>query len=454
MRSWIIGSATDCDVVVDSPLASARHCQLTQTIEGDLLLNDLGSTNGTYVNGVRIAGPVRFTAGDSITLGRTLPFPWPPELTTSFRIGRLADNDIVIDDQRVSGYHARLTVVAGFHFFVEDIGSSNGTFLNGADRRLTGPTAITESDTLYLGTLAVPAARLLLGARKPQLAASAPPPPTAALPAKGRSPLAGLAALGEYRWLLAWMVQVPIFGVLIPLFLGRPASAANWQAVEQGIASTTFALALAAIWLGGSLAIAVVAPGRIPIHQAGIDRAKSWILFVKRIAVMAAFCFVGCAVLLAIVQSGSGLKGPWPAMWGVLVMTSLASLFLGLTVSGSVRSLAAATAVLLICFATMIALGGWIRPLPKMRLPLQYVAEAMPSRWAFEGLYLLETAHHSTPANLEERDTSRNYDLVEELFPANSERMGVRADTMALASMLIGLATLAVFISGPSRVVP
>ena len=54
MRSWVIGSRADCDVVVDSPLVSARHCQLTQVADG-FLLNDLGSTNGTYVNGVRIA---------------------------------------------------------------------------------------------------------------------------------------------------------------------------------------------------------------------------------------------------------------------------------------------------------------------------------------------------------------------------------------------------------------
>ena len=139
MRSWVIGSSPDCDVVVDSPLASARHCQLTQTPEG-FLLNDLGSTNGTYVNGVRIAGPIRLTTGDSITLGRTVPFPWPPELTTSIRIGRLADNDIVLDDPRVSGHHARLIVVAGFQTSIEDIGSSNGTFLNSPDRRVTSPT--------------------------------------------------------------------------------------------------------------------------------------------------------------------------------------------------------------------------------------------------------------------------------------------------------------------------
>ena len=52
-------------------------------------------------------------------------------------------------------------------------------------------------------------------------------------------------------------------------------------------------------------------------------------------------------------------------------------------------------------------------------------------------------------------EASLNQDLVESLFPANSEnRMGPRADAMALGSMLIGLAAVAAIISwrwGPSR---
>ena len=121
MRSWVIGSGSDCDVVVDSPLASARHCQLTQTPDG-FLLDDLGSTNGTYVNGLRIASPTRVTPGEPITLGRTVPMPWPPEVVRYIRIGRAADNDIVLDDPRVSGHHARLMVVAGSE--TSDRGSS------------------------------------------------------------------------------------------------------------------------------------------------------------------------------------------------------------------------------------------------------------------------------------------------------------------------------------------
>lgn len=174
MRSWVIGSSADCDIVVDSPLASGRHCELTQDAD-DYVLKDLGSTNGTYVNGLRITSPTRVSTGDSITLGRTVPLPWPSELTKYVSIGRLADNDIVLDDVRVSGHHARLIVVAGSQTSIEDIGSSNGTFLNSADRRVTGPTRISESDTVYFGTLAVPAARLLAEVKQIVTAASSQP---------------------------------------------------------------------------------------------------------------------------------------------------------------------------------------------------------------------------------------------------------------------------------------
>ena len=122
-------------------------------------------------------------------------------------------------------------------------------------------------------------------------------------------------------------------------------------------------------------------------------------------------------MLLAIVYWGSGLKGPWLAMWGVLVMTSLVGLFLGLAVSTPVRNWAAAASVLLICFVAMIAFGGWIRPLPKMSPPVQLVAEAMPSRWAFEGLFLLETGSTSSARDSEESDPGPESRSRRRVFP-------------------------------------
>ena len=163
MRSWIIGSGAGCDLVVAQPTVSGRHCRLTEASNG-FLVEDLGSSNGTYVNRLRISMATRVSAGDSITLGLTIPMPWPLVAGTPgvsvIRIGRDEYNNIVLDDPRVSGRHARL-IVAGSQTLIEDAGSANGTFVNSPDRRATQAIPLTETDIVYFGSLSVPAARLL-----------------------------------------------------------------------------------------------------------------------------------------------------------------------------------------------------------------------------------------------------------------------------------------------------
>lgn len=66
--------ARSCDVVVGAdPFVSSRHAQIAGTKDG-FLLTDLYSTNGTLVDGVRIAPgtPVPLRNGHIVTLGRTL----------------------------------------------------------------------------------------------------------------------------------------------------------------------------------------------------------------------------------------------------------------------------------------------------------------------------------------------------------------------------------------------
>lgn len=63
-------------------------------------------------------------------------------------LGRDITNDIVINDPEVSRHHCRLTQ-GGAGYTIEDLGSTNGTFVNG--QRLTGPRLLTHNDMVGLG---------------------------------------------------------------------------------------------------------------------------------------------------------------------------------------------------------------------------------------------------------------------------------------------------------------
>jgi predicted component of type VI protein secretion system len=63
-------------------------------------------------------------------------------------IGRSADNQVVLDDTEVSRHHARLTW-QGNAYMLEDLGSANGTWVNGA--RITSPVLLRPGDSIGLG---------------------------------------------------------------------------------------------------------------------------------------------------------------------------------------------------------------------------------------------------------------------------------------------------------------
>ena len=63
-----IGRSAGAQFIVDAPLVSRLHCQLTATADA-LQVKDLGSTNGTFVNGKRITASA-LRDGDRMTVGR------------------------------------------------------------------------------------------------------------------------------------------------------------------------------------------------------------------------------------------------------------------------------------------------------------------------------------------------------------------------------------------------
>jgi pSer/pThr/pTyr-binding forkhead associated (FHA) protein len=64
-----LGRAPRADFIVDAPLVSRLHCRLDIDGRDQLAVEDLGSTNGTWVNGHKVRR-APLTAGDKLTVGR------------------------------------------------------------------------------------------------------------------------------------------------------------------------------------------------------------------------------------------------------------------------------------------------------------------------------------------------------------------------------------------------
>lgn len=66
-----IGRSVDCVFDIDDDYASGHHAQLWQDSAGRWVITDLQSTNGTYVNGAKIAEPTLVGPNDVIRIGRS-----------------------------------------------------------------------------------------------------------------------------------------------------------------------------------------------------------------------------------------------------------------------------------------------------------------------------------------------------------------------------------------------
>ena len=69
-KEVIVGRGGNCDIPIGDEFASNLHAKIYE-IEGRFYVEDLGSTNGTYVNGRRITYPTELRGGDQIKIGRT-----------------------------------------------------------------------------------------------------------------------------------------------------------------------------------------------------------------------------------------------------------------------------------------------------------------------------------------------------------------------------------------------
>src|ERR1700742_2392715 len=70
-REIIIGRSSDLDMVLVEDMVSRRHAKISST-EAEVYIQDMGSTNGTFVNGEKIAGRALLHEGDRILVGTSI----------------------------------------------------------------------------------------------------------------------------------------------------------------------------------------------------------------------------------------------------------------------------------------------------------------------------------------------------------------------------------------------
>src|SRR5215470_3868724 len=154
----ILGNASGCDVRLEGPGIQHHHARCSLD-SGQVRIEPLNRA-AVRLNGDPIEGRVILSSGDWLALGDSLfevrlPESEPPRCapykqlsrtavpapTTMaakpamvsvhhLTVGRLTDNDIAIPSPIVSRHHARV-IAAGGHYILEDLGSTNGTFVNG-----------------------------------------------------------------------------------------------------------------------------------------------------------------------------------------------------------------------------------------------------------------------------------------------------------------------------------
>jgi len=173
---FIVGRSQQADIVLPADNVSRRHARLF-TVDGRCYIEDLKAANGVWLNGKRVHNVVELPRSAQVRIGdfflhiegaayarplgsatyaRLVPMPGSigelTELTQpTILIGRGKDCAVVLSDVSVSRIHAKITQENSGRVLVEDLRSSNGTYVN--DRRIDHQD-LQHGDRIRFGTVA------------------------------------------------------------------------------------------------------------------------------------------------------------------------------------------------------------------------------------------------------------------------------------------------------------
>lgn len=158
-----VGRSVDATFQISDPSISRIHFKVVfDSASSTWELTDAGSANGVWVNGVQVTS-VRVSAPLEIRLGNdplaavvsVAPaaakvrevLPQQAHFANDVIIGKAAEADFILTDVLVSRKHARLMNVGG-SLVIEDLGSTNGTYVNG---KLIRTSPVHEGDVITVG---------------------------------------------------------------------------------------------------------------------------------------------------------------------------------------------------------------------------------------------------------------------------------------------------------------
>ena len=163
MRLLKIGRDATCDIVMHSDKVSSLHAELTLLNSGDIMLEDKGSRNGTFIMNqpIKPNKPVNVKRGDAIRFA-DVELQWSqvplPEDNSAYQgiygIGSHFNNDIQISGSTVSRYHATVKHGRDGKMYLFDH-SKNGTTVDGQKIPSNTPVRIKRKSAVVCGGVPV-----------------------------------------------------------------------------------------------------------------------------------------------------------------------------------------------------------------------------------------------------------------------------------------------------------
>lgn len=164
MKLIKIGSSPSCNIVLHSDFVSSHHAEMILLDSGEIILEDKNSTNGTFVGNKKIDANREITVkrGDYIRFA-DVELQWnqvPMHENNSkykavINIGTNFRNDIVISGNYPSRFHAVLKVTKDNNAYITDLGSKNGTKVNGVKLQAGKELLIKRGDNVICGDVDV-----------------------------------------------------------------------------------------------------------------------------------------------------------------------------------------------------------------------------------------------------------------------------------------------------------